>query len=181
MTEKEILKHAKDYIDSLANGINPLTGDPVTESDVVNNVRISRCLFYVSGVLGKVLKGERNIVSRIKKSEFSITAEKLGKFEYSAEPIFVTEIANRISALSTDENIKRLPATRITNWLLNNGFIEERTDESGKNKRFVTAAGKEIGIYQEERDSSHGRFFATLYTTNAQHFIIDNLEAILAE
>ena len=33
MTEKEIIKHAKDYIDSLANGTNPLTGEPVNESE----------------------------------------------------------------------------------------------------------------------------------------------------
>ena len=70
MTEKEIIKHAKDYIDSLANGTNPLTGEPVNESDVVNNVRISRCLFYVSEILEKVLNGERNILPRVKKSKF---------------------------------------------------------------------------------------------------------------
>ena len=75
MTEREILKHAKNYIDSLANGINPLTGEPVNEGDIVNNVRISRCLFYVSGILGKVLSGEKAIVPREKKSEFSIKNE----------------------------------------------------------------------------------------------------------
>ena len=45
MTEKEILERAKRYVDSLANGINPLTDEPIDENDVVNNIRISRCLF----------------------------------------------------------------------------------------------------------------------------------------
>lgn len=76
MTEREILKHAKNYIDSLANGINPLTGEPVNEGDIVNNVRISRCLFYVSGILGKVLSGEKAIVPREKKVRiFNIRGE----------------------------------------------------------------------------------------------------------
>lgn len=43
-----LLEHAKNYIDKMANGINPLTNENVSESDLINNVKISRCLFYVS-------------------------------------------------------------------------------------------------------------------------------------
>ena len=48
------LRTAQDWIEKLANGINPLTLEPVKEDDIVNNVHISRCLFFVSGMLGKV-------------------------------------------------------------------------------------------------------------------------------
>ena len=44
MTELEILLHAKSYIDKMAQGINPLTDEAVPDGDMVNNVRISRCL-----------------------------------------------------------------------------------------------------------------------------------------
>ena len=57
MTEQEKLHHAKHYIDSLANGLNPLDGTPIPEQDIVNNVKISRCLFFVSDVLRKQLDG----------------------------------------------------------------------------------------------------------------------------
>ena len=53
MTELEIMKRAQIYIESLAKGIDPLSGQPVREDDIINNVRISRCLFYVSDVLKK--------------------------------------------------------------------------------------------------------------------------------
>lgn len=181
MTEKEIIKHAKDYIDSLANGTNPLTGEPVNESDVVNNVRIARCLFYVSGILEKVLNGERNILPRVKKSKFSISAEKLEDFEYSSEPILVSDVVKRIATLSESENMRKFPTSKITKWLLKNGFLEERENKLGKIKKYVTSAGEEIGLYQEEREGQYGRYVVTLYTTSAQHFVIDNLEAILAE
>ena len=46
MTDLEIMQRAKQYIDSLANGIDPLSGKPVKDNDVINQVRISRCLFY---------------------------------------------------------------------------------------------------------------------------------------
>ena len=45
MTELEILKHAKMYIDKLANGIDPITDHEVPEGDIVNNVRLARCFF----------------------------------------------------------------------------------------------------------------------------------------
>ena len=180
MTEKEILQHAKGYIDNLANGINPLTGEPVDENDVVNQVRISRCLFYVSGVLEKVLNGQK-VFGRGSKRPFSVTPEQLECFPYSDEPIYVSVLAELISALSADGDMKKLSAVRITKWLLGNGFLEEVYDLTGKTSRRVTALGKSIGIYQEERDSMHGKYLATLYTTDAQHFVVDHIEAILAD
>ena len=55
MTELEIMQHAKGYLDKLAKGIDPLTDREVPENDIINNVRISRCLFYVSDVLRQVI------------------------------------------------------------------------------------------------------------------------------
>lgn len=56
MTELEKMQRAKMYIDKLANGINPLNDLPAAESDVINNIRISRCLFYVSDILRQVIE-----------------------------------------------------------------------------------------------------------------------------
>lgn len=56
MTELETIQHAKNYIDKLAQGINPLTNQPVPEEELINNVRISRCFFFVSDVLRRVLE-----------------------------------------------------------------------------------------------------------------------------
>ena len=43
--QAEIMQHAKEYLDKLARGIDPLTGREVPEDEIINNVRISRCLF----------------------------------------------------------------------------------------------------------------------------------------
>ena len=45
MTDLEIMQHAKEYLDKLARGIDPLTGREVPEDEIINNVRISRRLF----------------------------------------------------------------------------------------------------------------------------------------
>ena len=45
MTEKELLIHAKNYIDKLANGINPLTGEPVPKHHVpILCLKLKECI-----------------------------------------------------------------------------------------------------------------------------------------
>ena len=55
MTDLETMQRAKMYIDKLAQGINPLDDSAIPEGDIINNVRLSRCLFYVSDVLRQVI------------------------------------------------------------------------------------------------------------------------------
>ena len=56
MTELETLQRAKMYLDKMANGIDPISDLPVPDSDCINQVKISRCLFYVSDILCKLIE-----------------------------------------------------------------------------------------------------------------------------
>ena len=77
MTELELMKHAKGYLDKLANGINPLDDSILPDTDVVNQVRISRCLFYVSDVLRQLIdQGGMAAAKQGKKLPFAITVEE---------------------------------------------------------------------------------------------------------
>ena len=92
MTDLETIARAKMYIDKLANGINPLDDTAIEENDVVNNVKISRCLFFVSDTLQKVIENGGITIQKIKKAEFNITAEELEK---QAEKVAVLEKENK--------------------------------------------------------------------------------------
>jgi hypothetical protein len=48
ITELDKQKRAKEYLDKLAEGIDPLTHEPLPQDTVLNNVRLARCFFYVS-------------------------------------------------------------------------------------------------------------------------------------
>ena len=56
MTDLEKIEYAKSFIDKLANGINPLDDSPIPDNDIANNVRLSRCFFYVSDILRQVIE-----------------------------------------------------------------------------------------------------------------------------
>ena len=59
---------AIDWISKLANGMNPIDGSSLPDSDIVNNVHISRCLFFVSDLLEEI----RNQKSSSKKSNLPV-------------------------------------------------------------------------------------------------------------
>ena len=54
MIDMEKIITAKVWIEKLANGINPLNDELVKDDDLINNVHISRCLFYVAELLGEI-------------------------------------------------------------------------------------------------------------------------------
>ena len=84
MNELDKMIRAKMYIDMLANGTNPLNDLPLPESDIVNNFRISRCLFYVSEIIEREIEREdRKIRRSIKLLPFDLPIEKRNNFSYS--------------------------------------------------------------------------------------------------
>ena len=71
MTELEKLQRAKMYIDKMANGIHPIDNTPAADSDMINNVRISRCLFYISDILRQVIDNN-GVIGKVKSSKKGI-------------------------------------------------------------------------------------------------------------
>ena len=76
----ELLKHAKEYIEKMANGINPLTGEIVPDNDLINNIRISRCLFYVNNILGEVLENASKKSKKQRIIPFNLNQEEINKW-----------------------------------------------------------------------------------------------------
>lgn len=182
MTELEKIAYAKSFIDKLANGINPLDETPIPDDDIVNNVRLSRCFFYVSSLLQKEIDREQGAVSKMKRSQripFSATQEQLEKFEYSSVPITVSEIARRIFATVDNENMKKLSYRQINQWLLNIEMLYLCDVGKKKPVKRPTEEGRQIGITVETRIGYRGKYQVVLFNEDAQRFILDNLDAVI--
>lgn len=180
MTELETMKRAKEYIDKLANGIDPLTDELIKDDSVLNNVRISRCLFYVSGVLQEVIDNGGKTVraaSEDSRLPFTITPEQKAMIPLSETPVGVMDFAKVIGSVLPD-NIKPLSATKITGWLLDNEYLTEEIS-GGKRRKISTAKGESVGIITVDGTSRTGiPYRKNIYTIDAQRFIIENLELI---
>ncbi len=183
MTELETMKRAKMYIDKLSNGINPLDNTNVSEDDIINNVRISRCFFYISNILRQVIENN-GCISKTSgqkeyKNPFAIPADLSDKYIYSDIPITITEITNRINSLIDLNTTEKLKVRSITNWLVEEGLLEIIVDNGGKKRKSPTTQGDNLGIILEWRSGPRGDYFAVTYNINAQRFIIDNLYSVV--
>lgn len=183
MTELEKIEYAKSFIDKLANGVNPLDESPIPDGDVANNVRLSRCFFYVSDILRQVIENggitkEKAICPR--KKTFSLTNEEREKIQISERPLSVTEISKHLNSLVDLETTKKISANAINEWLLELGFLCTVTLPNNRHRKSPTAQGNGIGIFTEERMGQYGKYVAVLFSSSAQQFIYDNIEAIVA-
>lgn len=114
-----------------------------------------------------------------KKIPFFLPLEKRFSFEFSSTPISVSEVSKRINALTENENMARLPYRAIRDWLMSLGMLEEVLDGEGKATKRPTPQGENLGIILESRAGVNGTYFVVVYNLAAQHFILDNLDAII--
>lgn len=181
MTELEKIAYAKAYVEKLANGINPVTGQVLPDGDVINNVKISRCLFYVSDLLRQVVEngGISQPKAKIVKQPFQLDYEARKQFRYSESPIPISEIAKRINELIPIKNMQKLSYKFLLDWLMESNFLEIIPDVNGKMIRNPTRNGTMLGITLEHRESPRGPYSVIVYSLDAQKFILDNLDAVI--
>ena len=157
MIDKTKLKTAQEWIEKLANGINPLTSEPVKEDDIVNNVHISRCLFFVSEMLKKVKTTE---YSSDGKKPFMITSQEAEKIAISA-PCGIAQFM------------------RAVNEGINNGYLYEASKDGKHKTNLPTEKGNQIGITVRSQQNLEGQEFQqVVYDATAQRFILRNIGSI---
>jgi hypothetical protein len=177
MTELELTGKAKEMIDKMANGINPITGEYLAETDCVNNVRISRCFFFISDILRQVL--ERGGLAPKKKIPFFISEDQLQNFRYSDEPLFLSEIARRINELTGNPDMKKITYVDISAYLMDEGYLTYATQSDGKTVKLPTIKGEESGMHREERMINGYQRLLTRYDRSAQNLILSSLPFII--
>ena len=166
------LRVAIDWISKLANGVNPIDGSILPENDIVNNVHISRCLFFVSNMLEDIEKKKQGQTKQYEQ-EFQLTPEAAARVyisERTGIAMFVKEINKVIP-----ENMKPLSASKVTQWLVSVGYLVEQERNDGHKYKAPSELGASIGISSSWKDGSQGQYLAISYDANAQRFILENL------
>ena len=174
--DNELLKHAQQYIEKMANGINPINGKKVKSDDSLNNIHISRCLFYVNSVLKETIKKQKK--THKPRKEFYLTKEELNNYQYFEEATTITKIVRNVNELATDQDREPLKVTQIMCWLISVGLLEVVT-VGGKNKKMPTDIGKKLGIYLKHQVTLEREYDQLYYSKTAQMFIINNFNHLL--
>ncbi len=179
MTELETIDRARMYLENMAAGVDPLTGRPVPEGELVRQERIARCLSYAAGVLRQVVENG-GVTQPEPKKPFAIRPGALARVEYSSYPLGIMEVCRRISVASLDADMAGLSSKPILNWLEEKGFLQMQLNAEGKNSRRPTEQGRRLGITEAERSGRTGTYIGVVYGEKAQRFIVEHLEEMLA-
>ena len=181
MTELNKAIHTKEYIDALADGVDPTSGEVLPEDSVYNKVLLSRCFFFVSDILRQVVENNGFISKpsrkRVALPPFCLPDDLRSRVEISAAPAMVTQFTGRINSLIDENIMKKLKVSAITKWLVDGGLLfEEVVDD--KKRKAPTKKGEKLGISSQAREGKYGGYLAIFYNEAAQRNIIDNLDEI---
>lgn len=181
MTELEKIEYTKGFVDKLAEGINPIDGTPIAEGDLLNNVRISRCMYYVSDILRRVIENgglEGKKSSKRGRALFALDSSARRELTPADEPLRISQVTSLINERVDPEKMKNLRSGVITRWLLGIGALEEVQLPSGKETKLPTPQGRGLGLITQEFRGENSVYSVVLYKPEAQQFIFDNLDAI---
>ena len=186
MSPLDLTIRAKTYIDKLANGMNPITNEHVTETDSVNNIKVSRALTYISDLLRQIIDYCTVDYSRDPSKAykglrpFFLSEEQISRYRFTNDPVYIRDIVNQLNSLSSAPNMRKITYRNLLSYLLYAGYMESVKLENGRTLRRPTAKGLEIGIIQQEKRGDNGSYSVTRYTAPAQHHIINHIYPILA-
>lgn len=177
MIDIEKLNSTKVWIEKLANGINPLNNEPVKDDDLINNVRISRCLFYVYELLGEIKVGT-SVETRGRQAFFLSTKDAVNI--PISTPNGITNFVKLVNSY-IPADMKPLSAAQVIKWLRNEGLLQEVSKEDGHKTNLPTEKGNRLGITTEVQRNPEGiEFQRVVYSVDTQRFMLNNIEPIAA-
>ncbi len=177
ITEIDKLKRAKEYMQKLAAGADPISGAELTGDTVLNNVRLSRCFTYVAEVLQKVIdSGGKGLGWQ---RPFFITPEELKRVRLSDQPVPISAFVQAVNDAAGDLGRKNLAHNTVTKWLAEQGYLRVVQDDDRKTHKELTGKSAGIGISSEEKTGQSGTYTAILYDRRAQQLMLDNLTSII--
>ncbi len=180
------LEIAIQYIRRMSEGKNPVTNRPVPENEVLNNMNVHRCLKFIDEVLTDVHKsgGTVGMVSqRAPKQSVAevFPYEALTQYQYLQDQQ-ISYFLKQLEEYLPDGQKIPVPATTITLWLRENGYLEKKVvNDTGKENSVPTRKGEELGLYMEKSGIYPNEYYRVFYNEQAQRFIIENFRRILTE
>lgn len=178
MYNKNQLRVANDWMKCLARGYDPRTGEFLSGDTVIHDVEVTRCFYFLSEIIEELLSNSVIMRKRIRIDDFYLTDDMKTTIQPVDCNVTVSTFIEAYNARIGELKMKKLQATKITNWLLKEDYLIAKTDERGKNYRIPSERGKEIGLSSEERSGQYGTYEIVLYSKEAQEFLIAHMEEI---
>lgn len=188
--ELETLKRARKYISSMARGLDPLTELSIEEDSLLNNPRIIRCLYYVTGILDQVIDNGGKVIQLTvnpevparkirRENPFAMTEEQLDCIGAESHQISISALRKKINE-HIPENMKKLEYKQIVYWLEMQGILTRYVSENGKNHWKPTAVGESLGFVFGTWSGQYGSYSGLKLNADAQAYVLSHIPEIAA-
>lgn len=179
--EYEDLLLLKNSLELLADERDVRTGVKVDDT-ILKNKFNKQVLTDAAFLVDKLLKldFDPTSIDRRKKYAFYLSEKDKSEISISKQPVPISVFTYSINDHVDNTKMKRIKASEITNWLLQNGYLSEIESDDGRKFKILTDKSTSIGITSEKRTSPSKRVYeVNLYDENAQRFIIDHMQDIV--
>ena len=203
MNKRQVIQHAKEYLDLLSKGIDPISRKEVGAVSVVAEPRLQKCFAFVSNILEELLANDGYVALPQdgpdappnasapqyelvrKKDPFRLSQEQRRRVMIAQGPVTPTTFVNHINRVIDSAAMEKLSIKSINAWLLKNEYITQTKQPAVITKTVMKPMRKaaEIGIEEAETtDPNTGEIkYRLMLSPAAQRFLLDNLDGILEE
>ena len=165
----------------LAVGIDPTTDLRFSNDTILNNKVLQDIFSKTSDVLQDILDGtlvKKKHRRPYKKLFHIVYNDSLINMIVFPEGVTISKFVYRINEEVDTDIMKKLKAMDITDWLVNEGYLEiKQGDDFGY--KVTTAKGREMGITTVIKKNVNGDDYSVnIYDVKAQVFLLKNINRI---
>ena len=151
-----------------------------TELMEVSGVGVGKAERYGERFLAAIAEPDDVGSEVTRRTPFYLSEERKKQVELLDESVPISILTNQINAQIDATRMLRLSATKVTDWLLHKGILEEIVYENKKKARVASKSAGDYGIISEERENEDGGSYTiNLYDREAQQFVLNSLDEIM--
>lgn len=177
--EREKIAKAREMVQKMAGGTNPLDGQPLADDCFLHDPRMVRCLHFIQEVLRKTLEEPFRAGSR-KPSAFAISREEKKRVQMPKGKIGINEFARCVNEVIDTGKSRKLTGIEINRQLKRMGVLGEQVLDDGKMRTIVRPESSGYGIESEKRNQNGNEYEMVLFNEDGKKYLLENIETIMA-
>ena len=183
--DKKLAQISSTYLQRMLDGVHPVYNTAIPDDSILNDDNVKKCFSFMIDILDRVM----DLSDVAKKSASSVPKTYTYTSNYKEvianlltdEELRVTKFES-ILKVNIDQLIaenSRITTYKLSGWLLENGYLEQKVSADGRSYRQATELGMQNGIVNRLIENGELEpYTAYLFTRKGQQFVYDNLAQI---
>jgi len=178
INELDKIENARAVLQGIAKGIDPLTGELISENTFLQDSRIIRCFYFITEILDNVSNGSYNRNNNL--PNFIITPEQKSRVVMSEGRIGVNEFSKCINTCIDTNISKKLTGVELNKRLKKLGILSETSTSDGKTRTITNENSFEFGFEMETRSFKGAEYEMVCMNDKGKKYLMDNIEGIMS-